>query len=318
MNDLLPIVSRVTGVFLVMGVGALARKRNWFTRDSDASLANITANLLLPALFMDRVLASSKLDSLLVAWVPPAIGFCTTVVGLLLAYFLVRKIGRFIGCESESSQRSFALGVGICNYGYIPLPLAQHFYPDAEVDLILHNVGVDLALWTVGIWVIAGGKDSGMKRALLSPPVISIGIALLIKQLGIGPSIPAPLLQMTHELGQCAIPLGLLLSGAIIVDFLKHAKWRTSARTLFAAVIYRQCLMPILMLGTAALLPLASTIEQVVVLQAAMPTAVFPIVLARLYGQDTTTTLRVVLGTNLIAILTIPIWLYIGRAWLLT
>ncbi|MGV3485402.1 MAG: malate permease, partial [Planctomycetaceae bacterium] len=61
MNDLLPIVLRVTGVFLVMGVGALARKRNWLTRESDASLANLTANVLLPALFLDRVLAGAEI-----------------------------------------------------------------------------------------------------------------------------------------------------------------------------------------------------------------------------------------------------------------
>ncbi len=318
MDDFLPIVSRVTGVFLVMGVGALARKLHWLSRESDASLANLTANVLLPALFIDRVLAGSKLDSLVVAWVPPAIGFCTTAVGLGLALLFVRLIGKFIGCQSDASQRSFALGVGICNYGYIPLPLAQHFYPAAEIDLILHNVGVDIALWTVGIWIIAGGKQSSLRRALLSPPVVSIGIALLLKQLGVVKFIPGPLLQMTHELGQCTIPLGLILSGAIIVDFIRHAQWRTSARTIFAAVAFRQMIMPVLMLGVAALLPLTNTVEQVVVLQAAMPSAVFPIVLARLYEKDTTTALRVILGTGLVGLVTIPIWLFVGRLWLLS
>ncbi len=317
MNDLLPIVSRVTGVFLVMGVGALARKRNWLTRESDASLANLTANVLLPMLFIDRVLAGSKLDSLLDAWIPPAIGFSTSVLGLILALAVARGLGRFIGCESDSAQRAFALGVGICNYGYIPLPLAQFFYPDAEVDLILHNVGVDIALWTVGIWIIAGGKDSGMKRALLSPPILAILFAVTIKQLGLVPLLPDAVLQMTHELANCTIPLGLLLSGAIIVDFIPQARWRDSVRTIVAAVVLRQGIMPIIMLGSAALLPLAHSVEQVVVLQAAMPSATFPIVLARLYDKDTTTALRVILGTGLVGLITIPLWLYAGRLWLL-
>ncbi len=317
MDDLLPIVSRVTGVFLVMGIGALARKLNWLSREADGSLANLTANVLLPAFFLDRVLEGSKFDSLLVAWVAPAIGFLTTALGLLLACALARAAGRFFSCESDGKQRAFALGVGIANYGYIPLPLAQHFYPAAEIDLILHNVGVDLALWTVGIWVIAGGKEWSIKRALLSPPVVAIGIAIALKQSGFGSRVPDPVLQMTHSLAQCAIPLGLLLSGAIIVDFIRQAQWRTSLPTLLVAITYRQLLMPVLMLGTAMYLPLTTTVQQVVVLQAAMPTAIFPIVLVRLYGRDTTTALRVIVGTGLVGIITIPLWLYAGRMWLL-
>jgi len=317
MNDLLPIVSRVAGVFLVMAVGAIARKRHWLTRESDASLANLTANVLLPALFLDRVLTGPELDSLTIAWIGPVIGFVTTAVGLVLAFALARSCGRWFGCESESSQRAFALGVGICNYGYIPLPLAQYFYPDAEVDLILHNVGVDLALWTVGIAVIAGGKKSSVKRALLSPPVIAIGIAIAIKQSGVGAYLPGPVMQMIRSLSLCAIPLGLVLSGAIIVDYIRHANWRTSTRTILAAILFRQLAMPALMLGVAVWLPLTTSIREVVVLQAAMPSAVFPIVLTRLYDRDTTTALRVILGTGLFGLITIPLWLYAGRIWLL-
>jgi len=317
MNDLLPIVSRVSGVFLVMAVGALARKRGWLTRESDASLANLTANVLLPALFLDRVLAGPQLDSILVAWIPPAIGFCSTAIGLVLALTFARSMGKIFGCESDSAQRAFALGVGIGNYGYIPLPLAQHFYPEAEVDLILHNVGVDLALWTVGIGIIAGGKESSVKRPLLSPPVVAIGIAIFIKQVGIGAFLPGPVLQMIHALSLCAIPLGLVLSGAIIVDFIRHANWGTSSKTIIAAIAFRQILMPILMLGSAMLLPLSVTVQQVVILQAAMPSAVFPIVLTRLYDRDTTTALRVILGTGLFGLITIPLWLYAGRVLLL-
>lgn len=317
MADLLPIFSRVMGVFLVMGVGAFARRRNWLTRESDVSLARLTANVLLPALFIDRILAGSRFDSLLVAWVPPAIGLGTTTVGLLLALWLTRRWGPVIGLGSDAAQRAFALSVGIANYGYIPLPLAQYFYPEAEISLILHNVGVDVALWSVGVWVIAGGKDSSLKRSLLSPPIVAVVCAIVIKQLGLAGHVPAPVMQMTHALGECTIPLGLVLSGAIIIDFVGQTQWRSAGATMLAACGYRLLLMPVLMLGLASLVPLTLDVRQVIVLQAAMPSAVFPIVLARLYDKDTTTALHVILATGLAGILTIPLWLYAGRFWLL-
>ncbi len=317
MTDFLPIVSRVTGVFLVMGVGALARRRHWLTRESDASLANVTANVLLPALFIDRILAGSRLDTLATAWVPPAIGFATTALGFLLGWMIARTIGHWFGIVGDAAQRSFALGVGVCNYGYIPIPLAQYFFPDAEVTLIIHNVGVDLALWSIGLWIIAGGGRMSARRAFLSPPVVAVFVAVSLKQMGAAKVIPAPVLQMTHDLGQCTIPLGLLLSGAIIVDFVRGASWKTSGGTIALAIGFRQGLMPLLMLGSASLMALPLDMKQVIVLQAAMPSAVFPVVLARLYDRDTTTALRVVLGTGIAGILTIPLWLYAGRLWLL-
>jgi predicted permease len=316
MTDVIPIFSRVMGVFLVMGVGAFARRKDWLTRDADASLARLTAHVLLPAFFVDRILTGQPFESIAVAWVPPVIGFVTTVFGLLLAFVLAQRIGPRFGLASDGSQRAFALSAGICNYGYIPLPLAQYFYPEAEVSLILHNIGVDLALWTVGIWIIAGGKESSARRAILSPPMIAVVASITIKQLGWQAWIPAPVLQMTGALGDCTIPLGLVLSGAIIVDFINQVRWRSSAGTVIAACGYRLAIMPVIMLGIASLLPLSLDVRQVIVLQAAMPAAVFPIVLARLYDKDTTTALRVILSTGLAGIVTIPLWLYAGRLWL--
>jgi predicted permease len=43
-----------------------------------------------------------------------------------------------------------------------------------------------------------------------------------------------------------------------------------------------------------------------------MPAAVFPIMLARHYGGDAATAIRIVIVTSLLGFLTIPFWLRIG------
>ena len=48
------------------------------------------------------------------------------------------------------------------------------------------------------------------------------------------------------------------------------------------------------------------------VLQAAMPAAVFPIILARHYQGDPPTALRVVIGTSVVGLVTIPLWIRFG------
>ncbi len=312
-SDLWPIVSRVLGVFLVMAIGAACRKRTWLTREADRSLANLTANVLLPALFIDRILASDQLDSLLVAWMPPVVGFASTAVGFSLAWGFARSLGRFIGLHTDAQQRSFAICAGVCNYGYIPLPLAEHFYPDAVVDLILHNVGVDLALWSVGLAVISGSAGGGWKRALVSPPVLAVAIAVSLKQLGVDAYIPQPVLQAIGAMGDCSVPLGLLLSGAIIVDYFREADWHGAYRTIAASILLRQAIFPVMMMAFTIAWIGDLELRQVMILQAAMPAAVFPIVLVRLYERDTATALRVVLSTSIAGVVLIPLWMAVGR-----
>lgn len=315
------IVSSVLGVFLIMGLGAFCRRLHWLTREADRSLANLTANVLLPSLFLDRILKGGQFESLAGAWGPPTMGFAVTATGFLLAWTLARLLGPWVGLVTDAQQRSFGLCAGICNYGYIPLPLAEIFYPDAQVDLILHNVGVDLALWSVGIVVITGGVGRSVgasiwRRALMSPPLIAVVIALVIQQMQWTPHLPDSLMKTVGWLAGCAIPMGLLLSGAIIIDYLRSADLVRAWRTITAAITFRQLIMPVLMLTVASYWADSLKLKQVMVLEAAMPAAVFPIVLVRLYERDTATALRVVLSTSLAGIVLIPLWLAIGQWWL--
>ncbi|MEM9827562.1 MAG: AEC family transporter [Planctomycetota bacterium] len=323
MLDLRPIVAGVLGVFLLMLIGAGCRKIGWLTREADRSLANLTANVMLPAYFFARFVSSDTLDSLDKAWLMPAYGFAMTSLGFCVGLLIAFGLGRWIGLDTNDKQRAFALCVGICNYGFVPLPLAEQICPDAVPDIILHNVGVDASLWSIGILIIAGFTSQGLRRAVISPPLIAVALAIIVRQTGphdwFPPAAGKAVLAAIQKLGNCAIPSGLLLSGAIIVDFLNTAKGRPHLRTVLAAISVRQGILPLLMLGIAMLIPTSMASENArvaMMLEAAMPAAVFPIVLTRLYERDTATALQVTLSTSLAGIVLIPAWIAIGSQWL--
>lgn len=316
MSDLWPIIASVFGVFIVMIVGAVCRKRHWLTQEADRSLANLTANVLLPAYFIHKIVGSDEMGSLASAWEPPVFGFVFTSLGFGIAYCFAKTLGSWVGIDTESKQRSFALCVGICNYGYIPLPLAEQFYPESMIELILHNVGVDMSLWSLGVAIVSGQAKGNWRRALLSAPLLAVFFASMLRMAGGQTWIPSPVLTAIGTMGGCAIPLGLLLSGAIMVDFMGRSKWTGSWRVIASAIGIRQLLMPVLMLGSAAMLATSVDMQNVMLLQAAMPVAVFPIVLVRLYDRDTRTAIEVIISTSLAGILLIPIWLAIGAWWL--
>jgi predicted permease len=47
-----------------------------------------------------------------------------------------------------------------------------------------------------------------------------------------------------------------------------------------------------------------------------MPAATLPIVLARHYGGEPATALRIVLGTSAVSFITTPVWIHFGLKWL--
>ena len=309
--------SAVAGVFLVMGVGGLARYLRWFSKEVDRSLASFTSFVLMPCLFFHRIIKDPSLSAHLDAWYPAVLGFLCTVIGIAVAWSTAKWLGARFGLASDSQQRTFGLTVGIQNYGYIALPLAEIFYPESVVSLMIHNVGVDLALWSAGLYTISGkGLKSSWKRIVFSPPLIAVLVAVLLKQFNLGTWVPGPVLHATEKLGQCSVPIGLVLSGAILYDYVGKQPIANSLGVLSLAIPLRMVALPCMILALAAWLTSSEPLKQVLLIQAAMPAATFPIVMTRLYEQDIRVAWLVVVGTSLLSLFTIPLWMIFGAMWL--
>lgn len=300
-----------------MAVGAAARYLGWFTSEVDRSLAGFLSNVLLPSFFFHRIMTDTKLSTSMGAWVPSLYGASLTVLGFCVSLVVVTLFGRWFGLSTSSERRTYGLCTGIANYGYIPFPLAEAFYPGCVVTLLIHNVGVDIALWSVGLFIISGqGLKRSWKRIVFSPPLLSVAIALLVRQAGITDWIPRPILSMTDQLGRCSIPIGLVLSGAIVYDCITTVDFRKAWKPLFLAVLVRMVLLPLLFLALAKYGTSTRELQEVLLLQAAMPAATFPIVMTRLFNQSVETACTIVVGTSLLGLLTIPFWMVAGAQWL--
>ena len=103
-----------------------------------------------------------------------------------------------------------------------------------------------------------------------------------------------------------------LLSGATLADLILTERIETAARVSLSGITLRLCALPILFLLLAKFLPCSIELKRVIVIQAAMPAAMLPIVIAKHYGGDPQTALQIVLSTSLLGLLTIPLWIRIG------
>jgi len=310
MNPTQLVFSAVLPIFFVIGVGALARRLGWLDTEADRSLMTVVVNLLYPALIFSFILGNDALRQPSNLILPPLVGLTTVIGGFGLAMLVARKFK--VGNQKEC--RTFAFTTGIYNYGYFPVPIiALLFDRETTGVLLVHNLGVEVAMWVLGVGFILSRNDpKSIWKRVFSGPVIAILIAVPMNYFNIDQHLPNSALETINLLGQCAIPLGLILIGATFMDLSKEMKISRRLNIPIIASVLRLGLLPAAFLFIAFILPLSTELKCVIAVQAAMPCGVFPIVLARHFDGSPEVALKVVLGTTLLSFLTIPLWIGLG------
>jgi hypothetical protein len=320
MKEFLTLAAAVTPIFVIVAAGLVLRRFNWLTEEADRSLLRICIHFLIPALILASILGNEKLRSLNNLVLPPIVGFCAATAGIGAAWIM----SRWSGASQRDQRGTFALTAGLQNYLYYALPLiALLFDPGTVGVLFMHNLGVDAVLWTVGVAVLSGGGLARSWRGLLNAPIIALICAVSLNLLQIRSlwlqTILAPdsvILTTARTLGKCAIPLALILTGAIVADHLPEIRRQPSWRIIGTALVMRFGIAPVLYFAIARFLPCSIELKRVLVVQGAMPSAMFPILMTRRYGGDSRIAVQIVLATTIASLVMIPIWLRLAAIFM--
>lgn len=203
------------------------------------------------------------------------------------------------------SPRDFAVPLIFGNFGNMGLPMCLFAFGEQGLALAL---GVFLATmvchFSLGIAVLNG---RAVGRALLHSPIVYAGALACVLVFG-DISLPASVTNTLTILAGLAIPLMLITLG-VSLGSLKFAVAGT-ALTLGAGR---------LLLGIAAgfatvwSLELEGLSRQVILLQSAMPAAVFNYLLALQYQREPATVAGMVVSSTLLSFISLPVLLlYLG------
>lgn len=312
MSNFVSVLTAVLPIFGTIVLGLLLRRGRVLTREVDQSLLRVVINVLIPCLIWDSILGNPALDDRSNLWLPPLIGFLTISLGIAIAYLCSTSAG----LRDPVQRRSFAASAGIYNWAYLAFPICALLFGKETVGvLFVHNLGVEIGLWTLGIMVISGTDIRKNWRRVINGPVVAIVSAIVLDAAGLYEWMPQFLLTGVSLIGASAIPIGLLLVGATFWDYLGEANVFRHLRVGFSAVAVRLLLLPVIMLMIAWWVPASDELKTVLIVQAAMPSAVFPVLLAQHYGGHAPTALRVVMWTSLCGLITMPLWIHFGLRW---
>lgn len=319
------IMGAVLSMFGVIAAGSLARMVGWLTEEADQSLLKLIVCLLMPCLILHSVVGNPALNQADNIVLPPLVGFVVITLGVLLASAISQLGYRITGLADAPQRRTFAFTVGVQNYAYLAIPLVLLLFGRRTFGVLLvHNVGVELGFWTVGGLVLTGAWSRDWWRHLVNPPSVAIVAALLLNALHPDRWFPEALgTSIANGVGMLAaicVPMALLLIGAVVADELRRISNGLRRRDVVKwagwACLLRAGILPLMILSVAWLVPGSRELKQMLVIQAAMPAAVFSIVMARLYGGNAGVAFRVCAFTSLVSLITIPLWISLGLEWL--
>ena len=141
-------------------------------------------------------------------------------------------------------------------------------------------------------------------------PIIAVAVGLLINVVGAAHFFEGAPMKTFSMLGAAAIPIALIVIGAGLVELLKKEKFNWSIA--LGAMAVRLALIPACMIAGAYYLPISDQLKQVIVIQAAMPAAMFPIVLAKHYGGKPEVAVQVCVATTVACFVTMPVVIVLG------
>jgi len=293
-----------------MIAGAVLRRIGLVKKEHDEGAMRLIFNVMFPCLILDKVLGNEVVRSgPVVAWAI-GIGFTFIAGGIALGYLT----GRVLGLKRGTGLHTFALSSGCQNFGFTAAPVVEILWGGGALALLfVHNIGVEFAIWSVGMMVISGGGGIPW-RQMINGPLVAVVLAMQLLALGLDDNITGPPREAISMIGIGSFPLAIFITGCTIMDLVGHEK--PTFKIIAGSAFVRLGLVPAAMLCAAKFLPLATEIRQVLVVQAAMPAAFTPILMARLYGGRPGMAVQVVLATTILSLLTLPWIITIGTEWI--
>ena len=245
----------------------------------------------------------------------PCLVFATLLRLRFEAAELVRIAGASLACLTLAAAVAFTIlrlsgqrlriylpALIFPNAGNMGMPLCLFAFGEEGLGLaVVFFAVLAVAQFTLGPAIAAGRLD--LQQMARTPLVYAVALALLLQLLGL--ELPRWAANTTRLLGDCAVPLMLLSLGVALASLRIAGLGRAAVMS-----VLRLAIGFAVGLTVATALGLEGTIRGVVILESAMPVAVFNYLWAVRYDTAPEEVAGMVLGSTLLSFATLPLLLW--------
>ncbi len=297
------VLFQVCIMLILIAVGFFAYKVKLVNEVGQKQLSNFLLYIVMPTVIINayhKEFQAELLSGLLWSF---ALAVISHLIAIIASYLLFRK-------KEGDRQNAINRFAGIySNCAFMALPLIQSLLGDTGVFYASAYITVfNLLSWTHGIFLMSGSATrKDIKKALLSPVVISVVVGLIIFFL----QIPIPKLISTpiEYLSAINTPLAMVVAGIAIAQ--TNILSAFSDLKIYAVTAVRNLLIPLIMLLILRLLPLDDTVLLCNLIETACPTAAVCVMFATKYDLDAAYASKIMAMTTVLSVITIPIVVFL-------
>jgi predicted permease len=270
--------------------------------DKREVLTELVYYLFLPALVLD-VLWSASLGKATgsIAMVAAS----SVLIGLIMAWAIYR-----LATIHSATSGALILAAGFPNVTYLGLPVLQNTLGDWTRAVVIQYdlFACTPLMFTLGIY-IARVHGTGTKSAnhftelLRTPPLLAATMGVILNLSNV--TEPSWLHNLLNMAASSVVPL-MLLSLGMSLEW-SPGQWR-NLPLLLPVLIIQLLLMPIWAWFIVDFFSLNSSLRIAVILEAAMPSMVFGVVLCDRFQLDTSIYAAAVTLSTVLSLVTLPFW----------
>jgi len=293
-------------IFILAAIGYILLKKGFFNSQGMDALSRLVMDVTLPILIFCQLIRDFSFQLYPNWWIFPLISVAISLLGLGLAALFSGVI------KGEQHKMQFLCLSAFQNSGFLPLALvAALFLPDKKdilfIYLFLFLLGFNLIIFSLGVYLLSFHKDKKFELgSLFSAPVVATSLTLILIFLGWSRFIPDALLRPLNMVGECTLPLAMLVVGGNLAQ-ISLARIDKPAMSLM--VLIKLLMMPLLGLLVCIYFKLPEMLSILVILQLAMPPATTPSVILRHYKREDLLVSQGIFVGHILSVITIPVFL---------
>ena len=292
-------------MFLLVAIGFLIRKKGIVGTEGRKNMIDLCLFVTLPFNVLNSFLREWDWDLLISCSVILLLSIGYNAVSVLFSILLYRR-------NSLEKQKPLKYGTIVSNGGFLGNPIIEGIYGSSGLLYAsLFMLPVRIVMWSYGVTVFLRGEESAaenkkgglLKKIITHPCIVAIYVGAIIMIGGIG--LPTFLKNTIAGLSNCNMPLSMMLVGMLLAEI--DPKGLIDKTMLFYTFV-RLILMPLVIYGLTAFLPIDAQLRGITVIMAGMPAPITTALLSAKYGGDEEYATGMIFVTTLLSLVTLPIW----------
>lgn len=294
----LQIYQEVLVLFLMIGIGFYARKKEMINKQVNRGLVELLLNITLPLLIVVSFNFKIQPEVMRVA-------LQIFVVSLLFHYGMFFLSAFFFPMFRPSARSVLRFGAVFSNCAFMGYPILLAVYGKIGVFYgSIFSAPFNIAIWTAGVLLFKNKYDlKSIGKAFLNPGVLAVGLGFFLSFFSI--TLPYPFLKSAELIGWMTTPLSMIVVGSMLGEI--HYREILSGFAVYYVSVLRLVFIPLGLFLVLYAFGIRGVTLGVCVICASMPVAASTAAFSERYECEPTLASRSVFISTLLSIVTIPL-----------